>query len=54
MIGKYALMGLGIALFAAVISFLVLRENKRILRHKKELRELPKLFDINKEKKRDK
>ena len=49
MITKFALWGLGIAVFAVIFVFSVNRENQRIRKHKRDLRELPKLFDLDKE-----
>jgi len=52
MITRYALWGLGIAIFAAIFSIMVIRENARMAKHKRDLRELPKLFDLDKEEKK--
>jgi hypothetical protein len=49
MITRYALWGLGIAIFAAIFSFTAIRENRRMAKHKRDLRELPKLFDLDQE-----
>jgi hypothetical protein len=52
MIFKYALIGIGIAVFSVVFSILTIRENRRIERRKKELRDFPKLFDFDNEEKK--
>ena len=50
MITKFALWGIGIAIFAAILVFIVTRENQRIRKQKRNLREMPKLFDLVNEK----
>ncbi len=52
MLTKYALWGIGISIFAAILSFIVIKENRRVFKQKKDLRELPKIFDFDSEKKK--
>jgi hypothetical protein len=49
MITKFAIWALAIAVFATVLTFIVNKENRRVRKQKRDLRELPKLFNLEKE-----
>jgi hypothetical protein len=49
MIAMYMLWGLGVSAFAFILSVIVDMGHRKVRNRKKDLRELPKLFSLDKE-----